>query len=108
MGIREDRIQRTIRLRKYIMSIIPALLLVGASVSWSQTGPTLQSLAGKLNFTMGAGASDPDQLKDPKYAALASAQYGALEPGNSMKMYALEPSQDQYSFASADTRSEER
>jgi endo-1,4-beta-xylanase len=85
------------------MSIVSALLLVGASVSWSQTDPTLQSLAGKLNFTMGAGASDTDQLKDPKYAAIASAQYGALEPGNSMKMYALEPSQGQYSFASADT-----
>src|SRR3984885_6187237 len=85
------------------MSIVSAVLLVGASVSWSQTDPTLQSLAGKLGFTMGAGASDPDQLKDPKYAAIASAQYGALEPGNSMKMYALEPSKGQYSFASADT-----
>ena len=52
---------------------------------------------------MGAGASDPEQLNDPKYAAIASAQYGALEPGNSMKMYALEPSEGQYSFSSADT-----
>jgi endo-1,4-beta-xylanase len=85
------------------MSIISALLLAGASVSWSQTGPTLQSLAAKLNLTMGAGASDPEQLKDSKYAAIASTQYGALEPGNSMKMYALEPSQGQYSFSSADT-----
>lgn len=103
MGIRDGRIQRTIRLRKYFVSIISALLLVGASVSWSQTEPTLQSLAGKLNLTMGVGASDPEQLKDPKYAAIASTQYGALEPGNSMKMYALEPSQGQYSFSSADT-----
>jgi endo-1,4-beta-xylanase len=85
------------------MSIISALLLAGASVSWSQTGPTLQSLAAKLNLTMGAGASDPEQLKDSKYAAIASTQYGALEPGNSMKMYTLEPSQGQYSFSSADT-----
>jgi endo-1,4-beta-xylanase len=103
MGIRDGRIQHTIRLRKYFVSIISALLLVGASVSWSQTEPTLQSLAGKLNLTMGVGASDPEQLKDPKYAAIASTQYGALEPGNSMKMYALEPSQGQYSFSSADT-----
>jgi len=44
---------------------------------------SLQSLAGKLGPTMGAGASDPEQLKDPKCAAIASAQYGALEPGNS-------------------------
>jgi hypothetical protein len=64
---------------------------------------SLQSLAGKLGLTMGAGASDPEQLNDPKYAAIASAQYGALEPGNSMKMYALEPSEGQYSFSSADT-----
>src|SRR6202789_3619257 len=69
----------------------------------AQNTATLQSLAGKLNLTMGAGASDPEQLKDPKFAAIASAQYGALEPGNSMKMYALEPSQGQYSFSSADT-----
>jgi endo-1,4-beta-xylanase len=102
MGIRDGGIQRTIRLRKYFVSIISALLLAGASVSWSQTDATLQSLAGKLNLTMGAGASDPDQLKDPKYAAIASAQYGALEPGNSMKMYSLEPSQGRYSFSSAD------
>ena len=64
---------------------------------------SLQSLASKLGLTMGAGASDPEQLNDPKYAAIASAQYGALEPGNSMKMYALEPSEGQYSFSSADT-----
>ena len=64
---------------------------------------SLQNLAGKLGLTMGAGASDPEQLKDPEYAAIASSQYGALEPGNSMKMYALEPSEGQYSFSSADT-----
>lgn len=87
-----------------IISLISAsTAAAGASISWAQTEPTLQSLAGKLGLTMGAGASDPEQLKDPKFAAIASAQYGALEPGNSMKMYALEPSEGQYSFSSADT-----
>src|SRR6202167_3665501 len=90
--------------RFFIFSLILAsTAAAGVSLSWAQTEPTLQSLAGKLGLTMGAGASDLEQLKDPKYAAIASAQYGALEPGNSMKMYALEPSEGQYSFSSADT-----
>jgi endo-1,4-beta-xylanase len=52
---------------------------------------------------MGAGASDPAQLNDPKYAAIAVAQYSALEPENTMKMSALEPSRGEFSFTSADT-----
>ena len=89
--------------RKRFLRTVAALLLAAAPASQCQTGPTLQSLATKLNFTMGAGASDPEQLADPKYAALAASQYGALEPGNSMKMYALEPSPGEYSFAAADS-----
>lgn len=83
---------------------IAVVLSVGThfSAGIAQTGPTLQSLATKLNITIGAGASDPAQLNDPKYAALATAQYGALEPENSMKMSALEPSQGEFSFTSAD------
>ena len=68
-----------------------------------QAGPTLQSLSAKLGVTMGAGASDAQQLADPKYAAIAGTQYGALEPGNSMKMYALEPAEGVFTFNEADT-----
>src|ERR1700744_4804812 len=96
-------IQHRIRRRRYLGAPVCMLLAAAVPASWGPGGPALQSLASKLNLTMGAGARDPTQLNDPQYAAIAVAQYGALEPGNSMKMYALEPSEGVYSFSSADS-----
>jgi endo-1,4-beta-xylanase len=89
----------------FMFLTITVVLPLGArsSMGFAQTGPTLQSLATKAGVTMGAGASDPAQLRDPKYASIAIAQYGALEPGNTMKMRALEPERGVYAFSAADT-----
>lgn len=87
-------------------AVLAAVLLVAARnppPGLAQSGPTLQSLASKRNFTMGAGASDPAELNDPRYAAIAAGQYSALEPANVMKMLHLEPSRGVYSFSAADT-----
>jgi endo-1,4-beta-xylanase len=84
--------------------IVALALSVGTQPSrgFGQTDATLQSLGAKIGITVGTGAVDPDQLNDPQFAAIVAAQYGALEPGNTMKMYALEPSRGEFSFASAD------
>ena len=62
---------------------------------------SLGSIAAQRGFIMGAGASDPEQLNDPKYAEIA-AGYNAIEPGNTMKMPAFMPSPGVYSFSEAD------
>ena len=64
--------------------------------------PTLGSLAAARGFVVGAGASDARELDDPAYAKLAATQYNAIEPENSMKMNALEPSQGVFNFSRAD------
>ncbi|MGD0158561.1 MAG: endo-1,4-beta-xylanase [Terracidiphilus sp.] len=63
---------------------------------------TLSSLATARGFTIGAGASDPQELGDKTYANLAATQYNAIEPGNVMKMYVMEPSQGVYDLSQAD------
>jgi endo-1,4-beta-xylanase len=68
----------------------------------ANTAPTLSSLATARGFTMGAGASDPEELSDKTYADLAATQYNAIEPGNMMKMYVLEPSRGVYELSQAD------
>jgi endo-1,4-beta-xylanase len=65
-------------------------------------GQTLLSLATARGFTIGAGASDPEELSDKTYANLATTEYSAIEPGNVMKMYVLEPSQGVYDLSQAD------
>ena len=85
----------------WIIAVLPLFVTPPLS-GFAQTGPALQSLAAKTGFTMGAGASDPCQLSNPKYASIVIAQYGAIEPENSMKMRALEPAQGKFSFSDAD------
>jgi len=63
---------------------------------------TLSSLATARGITLGAGASDPEELNDNTYANLAATQYNAIEPGNVMKMYVMEPSQGVYDLSQAD------
>jgi len=77
--------------------------LVFPSLARPQSNPSLRSLASQRGFVIGAGATDPTQINDSTYASLAATQYNAIEPGNVMKMNALEPSQGSFSFASADT-----
>lgn len=63
---------------------------------------TLTGLATARGFTMGAGASDPEELNDKTYAGLAASEYSAIEPGNVMKMYVMEPAQGVYDLSQAD------
>jgi len=83
-----------------------ALLLPALSLSSSaQTeSPTLRSLATPLGFTIGAGDLDypPATLSDSTYTSLVAAQYNDVEPGNSMKMAALEPEQGTFDFSGGD------
>lgn len=62
----------------------------------------LSSLATPRGFTIGAGASDPEELDDKIYANLAASEYNAIEPGNVMKMYVMEPSRGVYDLSKAD------
>lgn len=64
--------------------------------------PPLRDLADQRGFTIGAGATDPRQISDPRYAWIAKNQYNAIEPGNVMKMYVLEPFPGLYDFAKGD------
>jgi endo-1,4-beta-xylanase len=64
--------------------------------------PTLSSLAIARGFAIGAGASDPEELNDKTYANLAATEYNAIEPGNVMKMYVMEPSEGVYDLSQAD------
>ena len=73
-----------------------------ATPSAPNAASTLSSLATARGFTIGAGASDPQELSDKTYANLAATQYNAIEPGNVMKMYVMEPSQGVYDLSQAD------
>jgi endo-1,4-beta-xylanase len=86
------------------ISAYSAILLFGShgASSASDAGPTLSSLATARGFTIGAGASDPEELDDKTYANLAATEYNAIEPGNVMKMYVLEPSRGVYDLSQSD------
>jgi endo-1,4-beta-xylanase len=73
------------------------------TATYSET-PTLRNLATPLGFTIGAGSLDnpPGTLSDSTYTGLVAAQYNAVEPGNSMKMDALEPEQGTFDFSGGD------
>jgi endo-1,4-beta-xylanase len=79
-------------------------MLFGSRNSFAAPGAamTLASLAAARGFTIGAGASDPEELQDKTYAKLAATEYSAIEPGNVMKMYVMEPSQGVYDLSQAD------
>jgi GH35 family endo-1,4-beta-xylanase len=67
------------------------------------SGPqTLKALAASRGLTIGAGASDPQELADPKYASLVTSQFDAIEPANVMKMPVFEPALNTYDFSQAD------
>ncbi len=73
--------------------------------SSAQTATTsLRDLATPLGFSIGAGDLDypSSTLGDSTYTGLVAAQYNAVEPGNSMKMYALEPEQGNFDFSGGD------
>jgi endo-1,4-beta-xylanase len=76
-------------------------LIVQSSVA-AGAPPAHSRLATARGFTIGAGASDPEELNDKTYANLAATEYNAIEPENVMKMYVLEPSQGVYDFSQAD------
>lgn len=89
-----------------------ALALLSLSLPLSSSAQTatstLRNLATPLGFAIGAGDLDypPDTLTDSKYTSLVAAQYNAVEPGNSMKMYALEPEEGIFDFSGGDAVAE--
>ena len=95
--------KRIMRKLGLLSTLLIGIGLTSATQGRAQSDPTLRSLASQKGFVIGAGATDPTQLGDSTYASIAAAQYNAIEPGNVMKMNALEPSQGTFSFTKADT-----
>jgi len=78
-------------------------LLLSCSLAFAQTTtPTLRDLATPIGFMIGSGAVDSQYLGDSTFVSLVSGQYNAIEPGNSMKMYALEPEEGTFDFSGGD------
>ena len=94
--------ERIIGKQGLLLTLVLGIGLAFPLLARAQGGPTLRSLASQKGFVIGAGASDPTELDDSTYASIAAAQYNAIEPGDVMKMNALEPSQNTFNFADAD------